>query len=79
MASDISNTTVNFTGQNALKKDEGCARWKCICLTSLLVEFLILDLKVLKCIVSGSKSSPFVSINFSWSLYLRTFYGLARL
>ena len=34
--SGISDSTVNLIGQNALKKDESCVRWKCIRLTLYL-------------------------------------------
>ena len=37
LTSSISNTAVNLTGKNALKKADGCLRWKCICLTFLFV------------------------------------------
>ena len=35
LKSGISKSTVNLIGRNALKKDEGWLRWKCIRLTSL--------------------------------------------
>ena len=51
LTSTISNSTVNLIDQNALKKDEGCVRWKCFRLTSVFHSWL--GPLVLKSLVSG--------------------------